>query len=92
MVAAARKAYVAGEATAGDPAEMHRPDDPLNDPGHGPINDPEPAELNERQHWFLAQVSEGSRCGASEIVPMWQVSLKIARRDIALLKPVGLIP
>jgi hypothetical protein len=39
----------------------------------------------------LARVEEGSRCGASGIMALWQVSLKTARRDIATLKTANLI-
>jgi predicted DNA-binding transcriptional regulator YafY len=55
------------------------------------MNDPDRAELNERQYWFLARVADGDRCGASEIMALWQVSLKTARRDIAALKMANLI-
>lgn len=90
-LAAARAAYATGEKAATVPAKGHRQNDPMDDPDRDTINDPEAAELNERQHWFLARVAEGGRCGASEIVSMWQVSLKTARRDIAALKAAGLI-
>lgn len=90
-LAAARTAYADGEKAATVPAKGHRHDDPMDDPDRDTINDPEPTELNERQHWFLARVAEGGRCGANEIVSIWQVSLKTARRDIAALKTAGLI-
>lgn len=90
-IAAARAAYAAGEAAAGLSKEPNGPDVPMDDPDRDPIVDPEPTELNERQHWFLARVAQGSRSNASEIVSIWQVSLKTARRDIAVLKAAGLI-
>lgn len=66
-----------------------------SDPKHGPdrdlINDLEPVELNDRQHWFLARVSEGGRCGAKEIMVVWEVSLKTARRDIQGLQRARLL-
>jgi DeoR/GlpR family transcriptional regulator of sugar metabolism len=48
-------------------------------------------ELNERQHWFLTLVAEGGRCGAPEIMAMWKVSLKTARRDIRGLQQANLL-
>ena len=90
-VGAGRAAYAAGEIAGGKPAAGHRRNDPIDDPDRDPMNDPDPVELNERQYWFLARVEEGSRCGASEIMVLWQVSLKTARRDIATLKTANLI-
>jgi hypothetical protein len=63
----------------------------MDDPDRDTIDDPEPAELNERQRWFLARVEAGDSCGANEIVSAWQVSLKSARRDIAGRKAQRLI-
>lgn len=90
-IAAVRTAYAAGETAAGAPKEPYGIDVPINDTDRDPIFDLEPTELNERQHWFLARVVEGGRSSATEIVLMWQVSLKTARRDIAVLKAAGLI-
>lgn len=90
-IAAARAAYVAGETAAGVSRESSGPDVPIDDPDRDPVVDPEPPELNERQHWFLARVTEGGRLRASEIASIWEVSLKTARRDIAVLKAAGLI-
>ena len=90
-IAAARAAYAEGEAAGGAPTGGHWFDGPENDPDRDPIDDPETAALNERQHWFLARVAEGGRCGASEIMSIWEVSLKTARRDIAALKAANLI-
>ncbi|NAW11224.1 DeoR family transcriptional regulator, partial [Salmonella sp. gx-h1] len=59
-------------------------------PERDPINVPDRAELNERQHWFLDRVAAG-RSDARDIVAMLAVSLKTARRDIAALKVAGLI-
>ncbi|WP_319797713.1 HTH domain-containing protein [Nitrobacter sp.] len=90
-IAAARAAYAAGETAAGVSKESSGPDVPIDDPDRDPMVDPEPPELNERQHWFLTRVAEGDRLRASEIASFWEVSLKTARRDIALLKAAGLI-
>jgi len=90
-LAAARSAYVVGEFAGGRRSADHRHNDPIDGPNRDPMNDPDRAELNERQYWFLARVEEGSRCGASEIMALWQVSLKTARRDIATLKTANLI-
>ena len=90
-IAAARAAYAEGEAAGRDPTGGQRFDGPEDGPNRDPIDDPEIAELNERQHWFLARVAEGGRCGASDIMSIWEVSLKTARRDIAVLKAANLI-
>ncbi len=89
-LARAREAYAAGEA-AGVGAAAHGPkNDPNHVPKRDPINVPDPADINERQRWFLDRVAQG-RCDAREIATAWAVSLKTARRDIAMLKEVGLI-
>lgn len=90
-LSAARAAYVAGENTTAVPRKRQWHNDPMYDPDRDTIDDPEPAELNERQRWFLARVEAGDRCSANEIVSAWQVSLKSARRDIAGLKAQRLI-
>lgn len=89
-LARAREAYVAGEAAGGKPATGAQNNDPERVPERDPINVPDRAELNERQHWFLDRVANG-RCGANEIAAAWTVSLKTARRDIAILKAANLI-
>lgn len=90
-LAAAREAYVAGEAAFSSNAHASRDNDPNYGPYRGPISGPEPAELNERQHWFLARIVEGGRCGAREIMIAWQISLKTARRDISGLRQARLL-
>ena len=87
-LATAKDAYAAGEAAL-DPS--NRQNDPEDDPDRDPINDPETVELNERQHWFLTRVAEGGRCGATEIMAMWKVILKTARRDIGGLQQANLL-
>jgi len=90
-LAAAREAYAAGEAAGGRPATAARKNDPERVPERDPINVPDPIELSDRQRWFLARVAEGSRSGAKEIVAIWQVSLKTARRDISALQKAQLL-
>lgn len=90
-LAAAREAYAAGEAAGGRPATAARKNDPERVLERDPINVPDPIELSDRQRWFLARVAEGSRCGAREIVAVWQVSLKTARRDIGALQKAQLL-
>nr|WP_299854127.1 hypothetical protein [Sphingomonas bacterium] len=90
-LAAARAAYIAGENAADFPPPPRVPNDPGSDPKRDPMNDPDPADLNERQHWFLDRVGQGYRCAASEIETVWSVSPKTARRDIAGLKAAGLV-
>lgn len=87
----AKDAYLAGEAAAGASSRGNGKSDPKDDPDRDPINDPETVELNERQHWFLSRVAEGGRCGAAEIMAMWKVSLKTARRDIHGLQHAKLL-
>ncbi len=85
-LATAKDAYVAGEAALSPSNQGHQKNDPKDGPDHDPINDPDAVELNERQHWFLARVAEGGRYGAAEIMAVWKVSLKTARRDIRALQ------
>lgn len=89
-LARAREAYAAGEVAGRGAATVVRKNDPERVPERVPIHDPDWAELNERQRWFLGRVAEG-RCGAKEITVAWTVSLKTARRDIAALKAADLI-
>ena len=89
-LARAREAYAAGEAAGGRSATGARKNVPECVPERDPINVPDRAELNERQHWFLDRVGE-VRSDARDIAAVWAVSLKTARRDIAALKVAGLI-
>lgn len=88
---ASKEAYAAGEAALSPSNPGHRKNDPEDDPDRDPINDPEKMEINERQHWFLMRVAEGGRCGATDIMAMWKVSLKTARRDIRGLQQANLL-
>lgn len=90
-LAAAREAYAAGENTSGSQATDYSKYDPKDDPNDVPNGDPETIELNERQHWFLALIAEGLRCSAKDIMAMWRVSLKTARRDISGLQQARLL-
>lgn len=90
-LATAKDAYAAGEAAFEPSSRGNRQNDPEDDPDRDPINDPETVELNERQHWFLTRVVEGGRCGATEIMATWKVSLKTARRDIRGLQQANLL-
>ena len=85
------EAYATGESAFGALARHARDRDPENDPDRDPINDPERVELNERQHWFLERVADGDRFGAKEIMLVWNVSLKTARRDIRSLQRANLL-
>lgn len=89
--AVAREAYAAGEAAFSALAKNARENDPENGPNRDPKHDPEPVELNERQYWFLKRIVDGDRCGAKEIMAIWQVSLKTARRDIRGLQLAGVL-
>lgn len=89
--AVAREAYVAGEAAFSALTKAARENDPESGPDRDPKHDPEPVELNERQHWFLERIVDGDRYGAKEIMAIWQVSLKTARRDIRGLQLAGLL-
>jgi ATP-dependent DNA helicase RecG len=56
-----------------------------------PINVPVNVPINDRQRWFLDQVSKGIRVGAREIAAHFDVSEKTARRDIAYLQSKQLV-
>lgn len=87
----AKGAYAAGEAILAPLSRGNRQSDPEDDPDRDPMNDPKTAELNERQHWFLTCLAEGGRCGATEIMSTWKVSMKTARRDIRGLQQANLL-
>jgi len=53
------------------------------------IKSPAPAPVNRRQEWFLGRVALGERCTAEDIANHWQVALRTAKRDIALLRDNG---
>jgi len=53
------------------------------------INSLAPAPVNRRQEWFLGRVALGERCTAEDIANHWQVALRTAKRDIALLRDNG---
>lgn len=80
--AAAKEVYAAREAASMSLKPDCRNSDPNNVPYRVPVHDPKPVELNKRQRWFLARIDAGSRSGAREIMAVWKVSLKTARRDI----------
>jgi len=46
---------------------------------------------NERQLWFLEQLSAGKQVRAADIAAHWMVTEKSAKRDIADLKVRGAI-
>ena len=52
-----------------------------------PANDP----ANDRQQWFIDQLSTGKNKKAVDIMQFWNVSEKTAKRDIAFLRRAGLI-
>lgn len=90
-LATAKDAYAAGEVALSPSNDRNRKNDPEDDPERDPINDPKTTELNERQHWFLSKIAKDDRCGACEIMVMWKVSLKTARRDIRGLQQANLL-
>ncbi len=90
-MAAQREAYIAGEAAYSSPARAGRDDGPNDGPYRDPIGDPDPVELNDRQRWFLARLTDGGWCRAKEIMTAWKVSLKTARRDIHGLRRAQLV-
>lgn len=89
--AVATEAYAAAEAAFSALTRDAWDSDPKNGPDRDLLNDLERVELNERQHWFLERVVDGDRCGAKEIVLVWDVSLKTARRDIQGLQRAKLL-
>lgn len=56
-----------------------------------PTNVPENVPTNDRQRWYLEQLSAGNRYRAPDLSTYWGVSLKTAKRDIADLKRKGVI-
>jgi ATP-dependent DNA helicase RecG len=56
-----------------------------------PVNVPANVPVNERQQWFLAQLSAGKQVRAADIAAHWDVAEKSAKRDIADLKECGAI-
>ncbi len=90
-IAAAREAYSIGEGNSAESKFSYEEIDPINGLIHAPKNVPDVKELNERQHWFMARIASGKRCGAKEIMMIWQVSLKTARRDISSLREARLL-
>jgi len=64
------------------------PDVPVNVPVNVPVAD---AALNERQQWFLEQLSVGRSVKAVDIEAQWGVVEKTAKRDISALKKMDLI-
>lgn len=88
MLSEVRRAYARGEHTTSVPDLRN---DPLNDPDSDPLDDPDSDVLNDRQLWFLSQISNGRQCCANDLVEVWRISLKTARRDIASLKVAGMI-
>jgi predicted HTH transcriptional regulator len=62
------------------------------DPNGGPVRDPiDDPDLNKRQRWFLAAITEGRRVDARAIKSEFGVSEKTAKRDIAGLKARSLL-
>lgn len=47
--------------------------------------------INERQQWFLEQLSTGNKSRAGSLAAHWNVTEKTAKRDIADLKKKGMI-
>ena len=52
---------------------------------------PASVPANDRQKWFLEQLSGGKQIRASDLAIHWSISEKTAKRDIADLKRRGLI-
>ncbi|ATU73675.1 hypothetical protein CT154_13460 [Komagataeibacter xylinus] len=88
---AAREAYRLGVAAGGGQAMPARVNDRGHVPEHDPATVPDHWELNERQRWFLLRLERGSRCRATDIMAVWNVSLKTARRDIGGLQTAQLV-
>ena len=69
--------------------------DPNNDPDRDPINDPDHGKvglsLNERQRWFLRELTEGRVVRASDLRRRFNVSERTPKRDIATLQSLRLI-
>lgn len=66
-------------------------DDSNDGPKHHTMNDRDSDEVNDRQVWFLNQLSSGGRCCAEDVMAGWHLRQKTTRRDIASLKARNLI-
>lgn len=64
------------------------PNVPANVPANVPV---EGAALNDRQQWFLEQLSLGRSVKAADIEVQWGVAEKTAKRDIAALRKMKFI-
>lgn len=47
--------------------------------------------LNQRQLWFLGRLAQGDRTKAEDIAQIWQVNLRTAKRDLAVLSQKELL-
>ena len=56
-----------------------------------PVNVPINVPVNDRQRWFLVQLSQGMSVKAKEVAVHFGVTEKTARRDIADLKAGNVI-
>ena len=56
-----------------------------------PVDVPVDVPINERQKWFIDQLSLGNKLKSPDIVKRWQVNEKTAKRDIAELKKIHII-
>jgi predicted HTH transcriptional regulator len=56
-----------------------------------PVNVPINVPVNERQRWFLDEITNGIACGAAEVAAHFHVTEKTAKRDLADLKARQLI-
>jgi CheY-like chemotaxis protein len=69
---------------------VNEPDDPVNEPNK-PDADPALLDLNERQHWALAQVQNAGSLQLHELMRVQKCSRATAKRDLAELRRRGLI-
>lgn len=55
------------------------------------LNSQMAGQFNPRQLWFLLQLQQESRVTCNDIVSIWKVTLRTARRDIAGLEEAGMV-
>jgi len=64
---------------------------PVNVPVNVTVNVPVNVTVNERQKWFLEQISAGNNPKASDVSTHYAVTTMTAKRDIADLKERGVV-
>ncbi|MFY9824518.1 MAG: ATP-binding protein [Thermoanaerobaculia bacterium] len=70
---------------------VNAPDVPVNVPLNVPLNVPVNVPVNIRQRWFLEALSAGQRPKPGDLAEHFGVTIKTAKRDIAMLRDHGVV-